>query len=106
MKKIKLTEEEIQTIKKAQSDNNIIRVELGRIAITRIELDVNENNLKTALVNLRNSETELNKALTAKYGTGTIDLASGEITITTPPTASSESAPEELQKIDEADESN
>ena len=103
MNKIKLTEEEIQTINKAQSDNNIIRVELGRIAITRIELDVNENNLKTALVNLRNSETELNKTLTAKYGTGTIDLASGEITIKT---ASTEPAPKELQKIDEADESN
>jgi hypothetical protein len=106
MKKIKLTEEEIQTINKAQSDNNIIRVELGRIAITRIELDVNENNLKTALVNLRNSETELNKTLTAKYGTGTIDLASGEITIKTAATASTEPAPKELQKIDEADESN
>ena len=53
MNKIKLTEEEIQTINKAQSDNNIIRVELGRIAITRIELDVNENNLKTALVNFQ-----------------------------------------------------
>jgi len=106
MKKIKLTEEEIQTINKAQSDNNIIRVELGRIAVSRIELVVNENNLKTALVNLRNSETELNKTLTAKYGTGTIDLASGEITVSKAPTPSKETPPEDLQKIDEVDESN
>ena len=104
MKKIKLTEEEIQSINKAQSDNNIIRVELGKIAVSRIELDINENNLKTALVNLRNSETDLNKALTAKYGAGTIDLSTGEVTLLDTP--SKEEAPKDLQKIDQANESN
>lgn len=104
MKKIKLTEEEIQSINKAQSDNNIIRVELGKIAVSRIELDINENKLKTALVNLRNSETDLNKALTAKYGAGTIDLSTGEVTLLDTP--AKEEAPKDLQKIDQANESN
>lgn len=104
MKKIKLTEEEIQSINKTQSDNRVIRVELGKIAVARIELDITENNLKTALVNLRNSETDLNKALTAKYGNGTIDLATGEVTVFDTP--AKEEAPKDLQKIDEVDESN
>ena len=104
MKKIKLTDEEIQSINKAQSDNNIIRVELGKIAVARIELDITENNLKTALVNLRNSETDINKSLTAKYGPGTIDLTTGEVTVLDTP--AKEEAPKDLQKIDEADESN
>ena len=76
----KLTEEEINNINTISNDNQVLRQELGKLGLEKIELESREKNLKAFLVNIREREAELNKALTDKYGPGTVDLKTGEIT--------------------------
>ena len=81
---IKLTQEELDNIKKIQADNNAIIFDLGQIELElrlseeRIE-SLKEHREKTInrFKSLRDTETELIEQLNKKYGAGQVDLESG-----------------------------
>ena len=72
---IKLTEEEITTIKR---NNKLIIEEFGKIEIVQLDLDTRRERAETFLANLRQSEVEISKTLEEKYGKGTVNLDTGE----------------------------
>lgn len=75
----KLTQEELQQLQQIQNNQRAVVQEFGQIALAQLDLDKRQENAETFLNNLRNSESELAKALEEKYGPGNINLESGEI---------------------------
>jgi len=75
---MKLTQEELATVTEIRERYNVISYELGKISIDRIELDRKQNTLTIDLNKLRQDETNAAQVLTDKYGSGTIDIDSGE----------------------------
>jgi|GEM_PF-1327113 hypothetical protein len=100
----KLTQEEIDNIANISKDNQVLRQELGKLGLDKIELESRETNLKAFLANIREREAELNKALTDKYGAGTVDLQTGEIT--TQDEQPAEDTVVKTQPIEDTDEDN
>jgi hypothetical protein len=83
----KLTQEEIQQIKELQQKYDQTVFELGsleaQIIVLNAQIDkLNEEkrNLVSDLNTVGKKESELVKSLQEKYGTGSIDVESGEIT--------------------------
>ncbi len=74
----KLTQEELQTIAELQQKNNAVVSELGQIELARMSVEARRANAETYLADLRKEEDEFGKTLSDKYGTGSIDLESGE----------------------------
>jgi len=74
----KLTQEELQTIAELQQKNNAVVSELGQIELTRMAVEARRANAETYLADLRKEEEEFGKTLSEKYGSGSIDLESGE----------------------------
>jgi len=83
----KLTQEEIQQIKELQQKYDQTVFELGsleaQIIVLNTQIDkLNEEkrNLVSDLNTVGKKESELVKSLQEKYGTGSIDVESGEVT--------------------------
>lgn len=76
-----LEQEEIQSIKDLQTRREQLMSDFGFIEMRIQELELQKENLINLLVEVRNAEATLSNELQAKYGTGTIDLAKGEITV-------------------------
>ena len=76
-----LEQEEIQSIKDLQTQREQLMADFGFIEMRIQELELQKENLINLLVEVRNSETTLSNELQAKYGTGTINLDKGEITV-------------------------
>lgn len=76
-----LEQEEIQSIKDLQTKREQLMADFGFIEMRIQELELQKENLINLLVEVRNSEATLSNELQAKYGTGTINLDKGEITI-------------------------
>ena len=74
----KLTQEELQSIANLQQRNNAVVAEFGQIEIARMNLETRRANAEAFLADLRQAEDDFGKELSDKYGTGTIDLGSGE----------------------------
>lgn len=91
MENQKLTQEELQTITELQQKNNAVVSELGQIELTRMAVESRRANAEAYLAELRKEEEEFGKELSDKYGTGSIDLASGEFV----PTPEAEATEEE-----------
>lgn len=100
----KLTQEEIEKINSISNDDRVLKQELGKLGYDKIQIESREANLKSFLFNIRERETLLNKELTEKYGSGTVDLSLGEIT--TPDEAPTEETIVKTQPIEDTDESN
>lgn len=100
----KLTQEEIEKINSISNDDRVLKQELGKLGYDKIQIESREANLKSFLFNIRERETLLNKELTEKYGSGTVDLSSGEIT--TPDETPTEETIVKTQPIEDTDESN
>ena len=78
MENQKLTQEELQTINELQQKNNAVVAELGQIELTRMAVESRRTNAEAYLADLRKEEEEFGKTLSDKYGSGSIDLESGE----------------------------
>lgn len=76
-----LEQEEIQSIKDLQTKREQLMADFGFIEMRIQELELQKENLINLLVEVRNSEATLSNELQAKYGTGTINLDKGEITV-------------------------
>ena len=87
MENLKLTQEEITSIKELQSQYNKAVFELGSVEaqlhylLAQTEsLKTEKNNILSDMNKIGDKEKELVDSLQEKYGAGNIDLASGEIT--------------------------
>ena len=70
-----LTPEEIQQIKTLQEQIQEVTLQLGTLEVRKI-------NLKDLILKFRKEEEEIVQNLSDKYGTGTLDINTGKITIT------------------------
>ena len=68
----KLTSEELQTVKDIKQEYNTLVFELGELEIKKLQL------IETQKV-LSNKEAKVANDLTEKYGPGTINIETGEI---------------------------
>lgn len=75
MEEKQLTPEEIQQIKTLQEQIQDVTLQLGALEVRKI-------NLKDLVVKFRKQEEEIAQTLSDKYGTGTLDINTGKITIT------------------------
>jgi len=83
----KLTQEELQQVKDLQSKYNQTLFEIGVIEAQRIalqeqieKLENNKDSLFKDLTTIEQKESELTATLQTKYGQGSIDAQTGEIT--------------------------
>ena len=79
---IKFSEEELKSLQELQVTYNQITSAFGQLALTRLGLNSQEEQLKTTLADTRTKENELAKELTDKYGKGTLNIDNGEFTPT------------------------
>ncbi len=75
---IKLTQEELDTLKTLNEKNRAVITEFGEIELIKLQLEKRRKFAEDYLANLREEQDANGKALTEKYGNGSIDLESGE----------------------------
>jgi|TARA_R110002012_G_scaffold165298_2_gene327588 hypothetical protein len=78
----KFTPQEIEQVKKLQSEVNQITMQLGLLQISKLKLEEQEVSIKNQLLTLEKEETKLAQTLTNKYGKGSLDIETGEYTTT------------------------
>ena len=76
-----LTQEELIQLTNIQNQQNDLILNLGSIEYRMSLLEKNKEILKTRILELEKSNNELGQQLTEKYGSGNINLETGEITI-------------------------
>jgi len=80
MEKVLLETQEIESLKKLQEEVNGIVTQLGEIEIQKQNLKSIKSQVLGKLAELRQAQQQLGVTLNNKYGSGTIDLTSGEFT--------------------------
>jgi ethanolamine ammonia-lyase small subunit len=76
-----LTQEELQSLKELSTKQNDLIVKLGQIEYQTIMLNNQKDILQENIKQLEKENLNLGKVLTEKYGNGTLNLETGEITI-------------------------
>tara|TARA_Y100000114_G_scaffold81830_1_gene75525 strand:- start:156 stop:446 length:291 start_codon:yes stop_codon:yes gene_type:complete len=76
----KFTQEEINGLKSFQTRLDNIITQFGKINLSRIKLDEQENLLKDEVKKIENEERELAQKLSDKYGRGSLDIETGTFT--------------------------
>ena len=79
---IKLSEEELKTLRDYQQTQNQITFDLGNVDIQKAILEGQRNQILENLANLQEQSNKTAKELQDKYGDGNINLDTGEFTIT------------------------
>tara|TARA_Y100001938_G_C7943042_1_gene355299 strand:+ start:354 stop:644 length:291 start_codon:yes stop_codon:yes gene_type:complete len=76
----KFTQEEINTLKNFQLKLDQLVTQLGRVYLSKIKLNDQEEILKNEIKNIEKEEQELAKVLSDKYGKGSLDIETGTFT--------------------------
>ena len=76
----KFTQEELKTLKNFQSRLDQLVTQLGRVHLSKIKLNEQEELLKNEIKTLEKEEQELAKTLSDKYGKGSLDIETGNFT--------------------------
>ena len=76
----KFTKEELDSLRSFQSRMEQVITQLGRVHLSKIKLDEQENLLKNEIKNIEKAEQELAQTLTNKYGKGSLDIETGTFT--------------------------
>jgi DnaJ-domain-containing protein 1 len=76
-----LTQEELTQLKSLREQQNTLLMDLGSIEYRMALLDQTKNQLKNQVLELERMNNELGAQLTEKYGNGTLNLETGEITV-------------------------
>jgi hypothetical protein len=76
-----LTQEELTQLTSIQNQQNDLIINLGSIEYRMSLLEQNKEILKAQILELEKSNTELGRQLTEKYGSGNINLETGEIIV-------------------------
>ena len=79
IKQTKVTEEELKELETFQQNINLITYQLGQLALRRLNLEKEEENLEIQYDQILLQEKELGDRLKEKYGTAQINLKTGEI---------------------------
>ena len=79
---IKLSEEELKTLRDYQQTKNQITFDLGNVDIQRAILEGQRSSILDELANLQEKSNKTAKELQDKYGEGNINLKTGEFTLT------------------------
>ena len=90
MENKKLTTEEIQRITELQQKNNTLVTELGQVELIKLNLQLRKESAEKFFEELCSEEQELAKELTDKYGSGSINLETGEFVPNPPQETSTE----------------
>jgi hypothetical protein len=75
-----LTQEELTQVQSLQSKRDQLTIDFGYIEFQIQELELKKESLIEALVQLKNQEIQFGKAISEKYGEGSINLTKGEFT--------------------------
>lgn len=81
-KAIKLSEEELEILRGYQQEQNQIAFNLGNVDIQKAILEGQRSQILDSLANLQEKSNKTAKELQDKYGEGSIDLETGEFTLT------------------------
>jgi hypothetical protein len=76
-----LTQEELTQLRDLQTQQNDLLMSLGSIEYRITLLNQNKEILKAQVIELENLNNELGSKLTEKYGSGNLNLETGEITV-------------------------
>ena len=76
-----LTQEELTQLRDLQSQQNDLLMDLGSIEYRISLLEQNKAILKAQVIELEKLNNELGSKLTEKYGSGNLNLETGEITV-------------------------
>jgi uncharacterized phage infection (PIP) family protein YhgE len=76
-----LTQEELTQLRNLREQQNTLLMDLGSIEYRMALLDQTKNQLKNQVLELERMNNELGAQLTEKYGNGTLNLETGEITV-------------------------
>lgn len=79
MSEKKVTQEELDHLRKIQEENDRAVIELGRISYQKAILDNQEQAIKQNILSLQQRESEFSNKLVEKYGDIKVDLESGTI---------------------------
>ena len=74
------TPEELNNLKSFQTRLDQVLSQLGRIQLSKIKLDEQENLIKDEIKKIETEEQELAKTLSDKYGRGSLDIETGAFT--------------------------
>ena len=74
----KFSPEELKKLQEMQNKITDLSFQFGRIQISKLNLEKQEEILKNMLVTLNKEEADMAKKLTDKYGKGNLDLETGE----------------------------
>lgn len=77
---MKLTDNEISTLKTLKSNTDTITKEFGLIKLAQINIDKREEEAINMLNTLRSNEKQAVEVLEKKYGRGSIDIDKGTFT--------------------------
>ncbi len=78
---IKLSKEELDTLKKYQRENDLIVLRLGRVDVQKAILEGQRGVILEDLSKLQEETKVTAKALQEKYGDGNVNLETGEFTL-------------------------
>lgn len=81
MEKKVLTQEELTQLRNLRDQQNNVLSGLGSIEYRITILENNKAALKAQIAELEKANTTLGAQLTEKYGNGSLDLETGEITV-------------------------
>jgi hypothetical protein len=79
---IKLSQEELDSIKQLQNQQQTLISQFGQIEYQVQLLELQKDQLVETMGELQKEETKTGQELTQKYGNGTVDLESGTFTKT------------------------
>ena len=78
----KFTPEEIESLKNIQIRMDQIILQLGRVHLSRIRVNEQEELVKNEISKIEKEEQDLAKTLSDKYGRGSVDIETGTFTPT------------------------
>jgi hypothetical protein len=76
-----LTQEELTQLRNLKEQQQNLLIDLGSIEYRMSLLEQTKSNLKSQVLELEKLNNQLGAQLTEKYGNGTLNLETGEITI-------------------------
>jgi chromosome segregation ATPase len=77
----KLSEEELQQVKEIKQEYTNLALSLGELELQKANLEKEKTRLLNYQDQLGNKEVEIAQKLTEKYGNGSINIETGEITM-------------------------
>jgi len=75
----KISEKELKALEDFQQNINVITYQLGQLALRKLNLEKEEENIRIQYEQILLQEKELGDSLKEKYGSDQIDLKTGEI---------------------------